>query len=150
MGINGELQGFFGSTRGIRQGGPLSPYLYVLVMDVLSMIIAKKVNESENFSFHWRCDRTRTTHLCFADDLLLFCGGSVQAVSTLKEAHMDFFLLSGMSANHAKSTLFIAGDNENLRGEISSLFGLALARCQFDTLGFHSSPLDSQLLIARC
>ena len=74
--INGSLEGFFSSSRGIRQGDPLSPYLFVIVMDALAMIISKKVSLEDNFVYHWRCSEERITHLCFADDLLLFCGNS--------------------------------------------------------------------------
>ena len=79
--LNGELVGFFGSSRGLRQGDPISSYLFVLVMEVLSMLIRHKVEQytsiGQSFQYHWRCSKTRITHLCFADDLMLFCGGSV-------------------------------------------------------------------------
>ena len=44
LNIYGSLEGFFSSSRGIWQGDPLSPYLFVIVMDALAMIIGKKVD----------------------------------------------------------------------------------------------------------
>ena len=53
--INGELAGFFGSSRGLRQGDPLSSYLFVLTMDALSMLAQKRIGEGrEPFIYHWR------------------------------------------------------------------------------------------------
>ena len=53
--INRELVGFFGSSRGLRQGDLISSYLFVLVMEVLSMLIRSKVEQSASIgqSFHY-------------------------------------------------------------------------------------------------
>ncbi|KAJ9685003.1 hypothetical protein PVL29_017149 [Vitis rotundifolia] len=41
--VNGEPAGFFSSTKGLRQGDPLSPYLFVMGMEVLSVLIRRAV-----------------------------------------------------------------------------------------------------------
>ena len=124
--INGSLEGFFASSRGIRKGDPISPYIFVLVMDALSMIIANKVSLNGRFCFHWRCDQARITHLCFADDLFLFCGGQPDSANTLKQALNDFFALSGLSANVSKSQIFVAGSDMHYRDALVSIFGFQL------------------------
>ncbi|KAK3193248.1 hypothetical protein Dsin_024558 [Dipteronia sinensis] len=51
--INGELAGFFSGKRGLRQGDPMSPYLFVIATEVLSKILAKHIEDSHSFKFHW-------------------------------------------------------------------------------------------------
>ena len=83
--INGEMVGYFLTTRGLRQGDPLSPLLFTLVMEILSAILRKAARNKE-FNFHWRCDKLYLTHLCFADDLLIFCRADRHSVSIVLEA----------------------------------------------------------------
>ena len=50
--INGELHGFFAGFRGLRQGDQLSPYLFVLVMEVLSGLLGHMARHTD-FTFQW-------------------------------------------------------------------------------------------------
>ena len=124
--INGELAGFFSSSRGIRQGDPLSPYLFVIAMDALAMILQKNISVADTFSYHWRCEATSTTHICFADDLILFCGGSLHAANIIKHSLDTFFSCYGMEANSSKSVVLVAGDNASFREKVIALFGYSL------------------------
>ena len=50
--INGELAGFFHNKRGLRQGDPMFPYLFVIAMEVLTKLLAKHIQDSPHFKFH--------------------------------------------------------------------------------------------------
>ena len=70
--VNGSPKGFFKSSRGLSQGDPLPPYLFVLGMEVFSILIDKAVAEGflSSFKFANRSgEMVQITHLLFADDM---------------------------------------------------------------------------------
>ncbi|GJT62905.1 RNA-directed DNA polymerase, eukaryota, reverse transcriptase zinc-binding domain protein [Tanacetum coccineum] len=77
-------------AKGLRQGDPISPYLFTLVMEVFTLMMKRKVKEHPKFKFHKGCKGIRLTHLCFANDLLVLCNGDVHFVNVLKEALDEF------------------------------------------------------------
>jgi hypothetical protein len=77
--VNGTLVGYFEGKRGFGQGDHLSPYLFVLSMEVLPSLLAECVVKKEGFGYHHRCSKVGLTHLCFADDLLIFSEASVHS-----------------------------------------------------------------------
>ncbi|KAK4382686.1 Retrovirus-related Pol polyprotein from type-2 retrotransposable element R2DM [Sesamum angolense] len=78
--VNGGVHGFFAGARGLRQGDPMSPYLYVLVMEVLQMILQQFIDQDGQFLYHWRCTELKLFQLSFADDLLLLCKADVRSL----------------------------------------------------------------------
>lgn len=58
----------------------MSPYLFVLAMEVFSGLMGLMVAEHE-FKYHWRCQKEKLTHLCFADDLMVFCRAEIVLVA---------------------------------------------------------------------
>ena len=120
--LNGDLHGFFPSFRGLRQGDPLSPYLFVLAMEGLDGILREASRDPE-FHYHWRCQQTAITHLCFADDLMVFCRADSTSVRLIRSALDSFADLSGLVTNKAKSYVFFSGVSEETRRDLHSIMG---------------------------
>ena len=119
--INGELAGYFNSKRGLRQGCSLSPFLFVMCMQVLSKLLNKAVLEG-CFGYHPYCKDLTLTHLCFADDVLVFSDGKKSSIEGILEVFKDFAKVSGLSISLEKSTLFLAGVKEDASDDIFDQF----------------------------
>ncbi|GJR76090.1 zinc knuckle CX2CX4HX4C containing protein [Tanacetum coccineum] len=96
----------FLGKRGLRQGDPLSPYLFTLVMEVLTLMLQRRVMETGSFSYHRYCDKLELINLCFADDLFLFAYGDVQSASIIKRALDEVNKLSVYPESLPKSTAY--------------------------------------------
>ena len=140
--VNGELAGYFQSSRGLRQGCSLSPYLFVLCMNVLSHKIYKAVRKKK-FNFHPRCKSLSLTHLCFADDLMVFVEGKKLSVQGALSVFKEFAVWSGLSINLEKSMVYMAGVSEVEKGRIFSNFPFAQGTLPVRNMGL---PLMTRVM----
>eukprot|EP00253_Pinus_taeda_P035221 PITA_35221 len=106
--LNGEATPFFTSERGLRQGCPLSPLLFLLIMEGLSRVISS-ARERHHLSGIKISDNLFLTHLLFVDDILIFLNGSVGDSTTLHNSIHLFQQATGMLINNNKSTITIFG-----------------------------------------
>ena len=115
--INGTPHGFFGSSRGLWQCNPLSPLLFVLVMEAVGKMLDKTVHEGclSGFSVGVSAGRSlMVSHLFFADDTLIFCDANINQMLILRMVLIWFEAVFGLKVNLGKSELVAVGAVHNM------------------------------------
>lgn len=87
--LNGSLVGNFKSSRGLRQGDPLSPCLFILIMESFTQLLKSKIAGSD-FKFHSKCKNLELSSLAFADDLFILSKAEETSLQIVKEALHEF------------------------------------------------------------
>lgn len=145
--LNGSLVGNFKSSRGIRQGDPLSPCLFVLIMESFTQILKSKIMGS-SFKYHSKCKYLDLSSLAFADDLFILSKAESTSLLVVKEALMAFQSLSGLQPNLAKCEIFFSGVSPQSRISLSNTLGMKQGTLPIRYLGV---PLISgQLSFSHC
>ena len=70
--VNGNAKEWVKASKGLRQGDPLSPFLFTLVADVLSRMLLRAEERNSLEAFRVGRNRTRVSHLQFVDDTIFF------------------------------------------------------------------------------
>ncbi|RVW79938.1 LINE-1 reverse transcriptase-like [Vitis vinifera] len=128
--INGVPAGFFSNSKGLRQGDPLSPYLFVLGMEVLSTLIRRACEGGFISGCRLRGrggDELAVSHLLFATTLSSFAKLEESNLPILAGYWPWFEAASGLRINLAKSVLIPVGEVdelEELAAELGCRWGL--------------------------
>ncbi|KAJ4801583.1 reverse transcriptase [Rhynchospora pubera] len=106
--FNGRADGFIEPKRGLRQGCSLSPYLFILCMDVLSRLLEFRASQGFITGIRIAQNAPRLTSIMFADDLIIFGEATVQQAMRTHET-LDFFCqISGQRVGHEKSSIWFS------------------------------------------
>ena len=81
--VTGRPRGFVYVARGIKQGDPLSPILFILASKAISRRLNKKVSDGSVTHYAMPRDCLRVTHLLFVDDIVIFARGDRRSVGNL-------------------------------------------------------------------
>ncbi|XP_015946532.1 uncharacterized protein LOC107471560 [Arachis duranensis] len=130
---NGNRLDSFAPRRGLRQGNPMSFYLFVLCMEGLACYISHKVVKGVWKLVSVTRGGPKFSHLMFADDLLLFCQATKSQVQMVMHSLNIFCKASGMKVNLEKSKAFcsknVTARRRDIFTSVSSIrFALDLGR----------------------
>ncbi|CAN1331091.1 Transposon TX1 uncharacterized 149 kDa protein [Linum perenne] len=124
--INGTATGFFSPTRGLRQGDPLSPFLFIMITNALTYLIHSEVagRNLKGIRLTPRCPVL--THVLFADDTVISGKADKKEASKIKEILARYSALSGQKVNEEKSAIFFSKYTpEELGDEVANELGVS-------------------------
>ncbi|KAL4295395.1 hypothetical protein GQ457_12G013690 [Hibiscus cannabinus] len=123
--INGRLSPVLIPQRGLRQGDPLSPFLFVICMQGLSATLLAEQAAGRIMGIRASQKGPRVNHLLYADDSVVFIRNSEREASRLKEVLRLFADSSGQRINFGKSTVFYSPSTPSAdRHRISAILGI--------------------------
>ncbi|KAA3455898.1 reverse transcriptase [Gossypium australe] len=123
--INRKRGRVFSPSRGLRQGDPLSPYLFLICSEGLSALIRQAVEVGNIRGVKASRRGPEISHLLFADDCLLFGEATKERAYFLKEILQQYKRCSGQCVNFNKSTIFYSSNTlAEIKRETSKVLGM--------------------------
>jgi hypothetical protein len=133
--VNGVPSWPFSPSRGIRQGDPLSPFLFVLMAEGLGRYIKSAVLEGSLKGLPLHNIKPAPSHSQFVDDTLLMNSPTAREANKLNSILSDFTEASGMTLNLDKSKLFFFNTLAAVQLHISKLLGIPKSSLPSNYLG---------------
>ena len=122
--FNGSPTESFSPSRGIRQGDPLSPYIFLLCAEGLTTLLRKADLEHSIRGVAVSRNGPRVTHLMFADDCMLFFRASTEECQVVKNILSQYEIASGQKLNTDKTSIFYSHNTpQETRLAIGNLMG---------------------------
>ena len=123
--LNGQPRGLIVPHRGLRQGDPLSPYLFILCTEALIANIRKAEAEKQLTGMKVARACPSISHLLFADDSLFFCKAQKEECRTILRILTEYEHVSGQLINFDKSSIQFGHEIEEVtRQELRDILGI--------------------------
>jgi len=144
--INGSPSKPFKMGRGLRQGDPLSPFLFTIIAEVLSRMLQKASSLGLIRGLSVGKQNVYVSHLQFADDTLIFSEAEDHYIIMIQQILIGFQALSGLAVNYKKSGLIVIGKEASWAQGMANVIGCLLVELPVRYLGI---PLGANMRKAQ-
>ncbi|XP_071695374.1 uncharacterized protein [Rutidosis leptorrhynchoides] len=121
----------------------MSPYLFMLVMEVLTLMLKRNISQAPNFRFHPKSEKFQIVNLCFADNLFIFAHANISSVNVIRDAMEEFKNCSGLVPS-LPNTAFFCNVSASMKNSILATLPFEEGRLPVRYLGV---PLVSSRLV---
>ncbi|XP_021991610.1 uncharacterized protein LOC110888390 [Helianthus annuus] len=133
--VNGSPTFEFQCQKGLRQGDPLSPFLFLIVMEALDRMLSKAVGLGLLEGVNLADGGIVVSHMLYADDALILGNWSKENLENTSRLLRIFYLCSGLKINFHKSVIYGMGVEEAEVNRVSHLLGCKVGELPFLYLG---------------
>ncbi|XP_058774729.1 uncharacterized protein LOC131649001 [Vicia villosa] len=145
--VNGSPTKEFKMGRGLRQGDPLSPFLFLIVAEAFSMMLKKAIGMGKFKGYKFDEGDERFSHLQYADDTLIICEKLWSNIWTIKGLILLFESMSGLKVNYLKSSLVGINVSQHWIMEAANILNCGISSLPLSYLGLpigeNSKRLDT-------
>jgi hypothetical protein len=141
--LNGTIDPYFQSYKGVRQGDPLSPLLFNLVVDCLTRMVVKAQQNDLMTGLIKNLIPRGVAILQYANDMIMCLEHNVEKARNLKLLLYIFEQLSGLKINFGKSEILLVGRDDNIAMTYAEIFNCQIGSCPLRYLGV---PITSRRL----
>lgn len=134
--LNGDVVGKVYPSRGLRQGDPLSPYLFLICSEGLSRLLQLEEQKGNLLGLKITRRAPSISHLLFADDSLLFCHANNNSAVAIKNVLETYHQAFGQLLNSHKSVMsFSPNTHDDIRGSFGRILAIPICECHEKYLG---------------
>lgn len=121
--------------RGLRQEDPLSPFLYLLVAEALSILVNRAVDAGFLEAAEIGANKVCVSHLQYANDTIFVCLGKDSNGWAMRRILKNFEMLSGLRVNFKKCNIMGISIEKNQLESMANNLGCSVGSIPFSFLG---------------
>ncbi|XP_071727386.1 uncharacterized mitochondrial protein AtMg01250-like [Rutidosis leptorrhynchoides] len=133
--INGSPTKEFSPERGIRQGDPISPFLFIIVAEGLNILVKRALANGHLQRLKIGHDNLTITHLQYADDTIFFGEWNKRNAKYISKLLKCFENISGLKVNFRKSKLYGIGTSLTETEQMAQYINCSAGSTPFTYLG---------------